>query len=68
MTSVQPDRVRSGQSSQFTAAVVDEFGPNLNVRDVDLPKPGLNQALVKLIASGVCRSRPSFRGMRESGR
>ncbi|MCA0443287.1 alcohol dehydrogenase AdhP [Corynebacterium amycolatum] len=56
MTSVQPDRVRSGQSSQFTAAVVDEFGPNLNVRDVDLPKPGLNQALVKLIASGVCHT------------
>src|SRR5699024_539976 len=40
----------------FRAAVVEEFGPEVNVRDVDLPKPDRHQALVKLHASGVCHT------------
>lgn len=43
-------------AEKFTAAVVDEFGPTLNVRDLDLPKPGRGQALVKLLASGICHT------------
>ncbi|AEQ07420.1 alcohol dehydrogenase AdhP [Corynebacterium pseudotuberculosis 258] len=40
----------------FTAAVVDNFGPELNIHDVVLPEPGPNQALVKLVASGICHT------------
>ncbi|MEX3506415.1 MULTISPECIES: alcohol dehydrogenase AdhP [unclassified Corynebacterium] len=43
-------------SDQFRAAVVEEFGPRLNLEDVDLPEPGRNQALVKNIASGICHT------------
>ena len=42
--------------TSFRAAVVEEFGPEVNVRDVDLPKPDRHQALVKLHASGVCHT------------
>ncbi|MGV9182078.1 alcohol dehydrogenase AdhP [Arcanobacterium canis] len=42
--------------TKFTAAVVDKFGDPLNVREVDMPEPGLNQALVKNIATGVCHT------------
>ena len=41
---------------KFTAAVVDELGPEVNVREIELPTPGPNQALVKLIASGICHT------------
>ncbi|GGH66597.1 alcohol dehydrogenase AdhP [Rothia aerolata] len=41
---------------KFTAAVVDEFAQPLNVRELDLPKPGPHQVLVKLLASGVCHT------------
>lgn len=40
----------------FTAAVVEEFGPTLDIKDIDLPEPGPNQALVKLRTSGVCHT------------
>ncbi|APT84260.1 zinc-dependent alcohol dehydrogenase [Corynebacterium aquilae] len=43
-------------SEKFTAAVAEEFGPTLNVTDIDLPQPGRNQALVKLHTSGVCHT------------
>lgn len=48
MTSTLPQK--------FTAAVVEEFGPTLNVREVELPEPGPNEALIKLLASGVCHT------------
>ncbi len=32
------------------AAVAEQFGPDVNVRDLDLPTPGPFQALVKLQA------------------
>lgn len=41
---------------KFTAAVVYEFAQPLNVRELDLPKPGPHQVLVKLLASGVCHT------------
>ena len=40
----------------FTGAVVEEFGAPVVIKDVDLPTPGHNQALVKLIASGICHT------------
>lgn len=42
--------------TKFTAAVVDEFSKPLNVRELELPEPGENQVLVKLLASGVCHT------------
>ncbi|SEE62435.1 alcohol dehydrogenase, propanol-preferring [Arthrobacter alpinus] len=38
------------------AAVVKEFGAPLSVGEYPLPSPGPGQALVKLIASGVCHT------------
>ena len=38
------------------AAVVEKFGAPLVVREVPVPKPGPGQALVEIIASGVCHT------------
>lgn len=38
------------------AAVVRTFGEDLTIEDVPLPTPGPGQALVKLLASGVCHT------------
>ncbi|MDN5634120.1 alcohol dehydrogenase AdhP [Brevibacterium sandarakinum] len=38
------------------AAVVEDFGQDLVVGDNEVPEPGPGQALVKLIASGVCHT------------
>jgi propanol-preferring alcohol dehydrogenase len=38
------------------AAVVERFGAPLVVREVPVPKPGPGQALVEIIASGVCHT------------
>lgn len=38
------------------AAVVRTFGDALDVSEVEVPEPGPGQALVKLIASGVCHT------------
>jgi len=40
----------------FRAAVVEDFGPELNLRDVEMPTPARHQALVKLQASGICHT------------
>ncbi len=42
--------------STMTAAVVEEFGTDLAVTDHPRPSPGPGQALVRLIASGVCHT------------
>ncbi len=42
--------------STMTAAVVEEFGKELAVTYCPVPEPGPGQALVKLIASGVCHT------------
>lgn len=42
--------------STMHAAVVKEFGAPLSVEEYPLPTPGPGQALVKLIASGVCHT------------
>jgi alcohol dehydrogenase, propanol-preferring len=38
------------------AAVVEKFGTPLVVREVPVPTPGSGQALVEIIASGVCHT------------
>jgi propanol-preferring alcohol dehydrogenase len=38
------------------AAVVEKFGVPLEVREVPVPRPGPGQALVEIIASGVCHT------------
>lgn len=38
------------------AAVVESFGADLAVSDVEIPTPGRGQALIKLVASGVCHT------------
>ncbi|MDO4760597.1 MAG: alcohol dehydrogenase AdhP [Corynebacterium sp.] len=43
-------------SEKFNAAIVEKFGPELTVGQLDLPEPGPYQALVKNLASGVCHT------------
>jgi propanol-preferring alcohol dehydrogenase len=38
------------------AAVVEQFGQPLQVREVPVPQPGPGQALVEIVASGVCHT------------
>jgi alcohol dehydrogenase, propanol-preferring len=38
------------------AAVVEEFGKPLVVKEVPVPEPGFGQILIKVIASGVCHT------------
>lgn len=40
----------------MTAAVVNNFGEPLEIKEVSLPEPGPGQVLVKLIATGVCHT------------
>lgn len=40
----------------FNAAVVEKFGPEVTIKEIDLPKPGPNQALVKVLTSGICHT------------
>ena len=42
--------------STMKAAIVEGFGEELKVADASIPEPGPGQALVKLIASGVCHT------------
>ena len=42
--------------TSMRAAVAAQFGPTVNVKDIELPKPGPFQALVKLHASGICHT------------
>ncbi|QGU01178.1 Alcohol dehydrogenase [Corynebacterium kalinowskii] len=43
-------------TEKFNAAVVEQFGPSVELKDLELPQPGIHQALVKLHASGVCHT------------
>jgi propanol-preferring alcohol dehydrogenase len=43
-------------AKMMKAAVVEKFGQPLVVRDVPVPTPGPGQALVKIVASGVCHT------------
>ncbi|ACM20867.1 alcohol dehydrogenase, zinc-containing [Geotalea daltonii FRC-32] len=38
------------------AAVVHEFGKRLSIQNVSVPRPGLGQVLVRVMASGVCHT------------
>ena len=42
--------------STMRAAIVENFGDELTVGTVQIPEPGPGQALVKVIASGVCHT------------
>ena len=42
--------------TSMRAAVAEQFGADVNVKEIDLPKPGPFQALVKLQASGICHT------------
>jgi propanol-preferring alcohol dehydrogenase len=42
--------------SKMKAAVVREFGAPLTIEEVEVKRPGRNQILVKVIASGVCHT------------
>jgi S-(hydroxymethyl)glutathione dehydrogenase/alcohol dehydrogenase len=41
---------------KIRAAVLEEFGEPLNVTEVDLAEPGPGEALVRLVACGVCHT------------
>ncbi|MCK2199932.1 alcohol dehydrogenase AdhP [Corynebacterium callunae] len=41
---------------EFTAAVVEKFGHEVAIKDIDMPKPGPFQALVKVFTSGICHT------------
>ena len=42
--------------STMKAAIVENFSDDLKVGEIPIPQPGPGQALVKLIASGVCHT------------
>lgn len=42
--------------ARMNAAEVEAFGEDLVVGEHEIPEPGPHQALVKLIASGVCHT------------
>src|SRR4051812_28739009 len=41
---------------KMRAAVLEEFGEPLGIQDVDLAEPGEREALVRLVACGVCHT------------
>src|SRR6201988_409291 len=49
-------RRKAIMAKMINAAVVEKFGQPLVVRDVPVPTPGPGQALVKVVASGVCHT------------
>ena len=52
-------RTRNGNAAipkTMKAAVVTAFGQPLQIREVPIPSPGPGQALVKIIATGVCHT------------
>ena len=46
----------AAESQTFNAAVVEKFGQEVTVKEIDLPQPGPNQALVKVLTSGICHT------------
>jgi propanol-preferring alcohol dehydrogenase len=43
-------------SKTMKAAVVEKFGQPLTMRELEIPSPGPGQALVEIVASGVCHT------------
>ncbi|CAF1290609.1 unnamed protein product [Adineta steineri] len=43
-------------NNMMKAAVLNEFGTLLEIKQVPIPQPGLNEVLVKLIACGICHT------------
>lgn len=46
----------SDHPTTMTAGIVTEFGHTITVGDYEVPKPGHRQALIKMLASGVCHT------------
>src|SRR5699024_12024534 len=46
----------AAKSQAFNAAVVEKFGQEATVKEIGLPQPGPNQALVKVLTSGICHT------------
>jgi propanol-preferring alcohol dehydrogenase len=43
-------------SKTMKAAVVEKFGQPLTMRELEIPSPGPGQALIEIVASGVCHT------------
>jgi propanol-preferring alcohol dehydrogenase len=56
VVSTEDNDVQGETMTTMHAAVVRAFGADLTIEDVPLPTPGPGQALVKLVASGVCHT------------
>lgn len=42
--------------NKMRAAVVHEFGKPLVIEEVDVPRPGPGEVLIKVVTSGVCHT------------
>jgi len=47
---------RAGVPNMMKAAIVEEFGKPLVLKEVPVPEPGFGQVLIKVITSGVCHT------------
>lgn len=56
MTQILHEPGHVARSTTMRAAVVTDFGAPLQVRDLEVPRPGFGEALVKLESSGVCHT------------
>ena len=53
---VQKEKANPVIPRTMRAAVVETFGQPLQIREVPVPSPGPGQALIKIIATGVCHT------------
>ena len=53
---VKKEKTKSVIPKTMRAAVVEQFQQPLQIREVPVPSPGPGQALVKIIATGVCHT------------
>ena len=52
----EKERARPAIPKMMRAAVVDKFREPLQIRDVPVPAPGPGEALIQIIATGVCHT------------
>ena len=56
MVQQNPQRIGKNAAVRIKAAVLEEFGAPLAVRDIDLAEPRAGEVLVRLVACGVCHT------------
>ncbi len=56
MVQQDPHRIGKNAAVRIKAAVLEEFGAPLAVRDIDLAEPRAGEVLVRLVACGVCHT------------